>query len=134
METKLKSLISRAADQEAKTGIQGHPALTAYQLLQKGKEGSLHLRITLDEIEPGGGIDPHYHTDFPPFDHAYYVISGDIVVSLEGQTQKVGTDSLIYCHSDVTHSITNVGKNKAKVLVIKAASDGAGQGKAVYCT
>jgi len=41
----------------------------------------------------------------------------------------VGADSLIYCPSNVRHSITNVGKGTAKILRIKGSGEGEKTGK-----
>ena len=124
-------IISKAADIEAVTGIEGHPDVTVYPLL-RAAEGSLQLTVALDDIEPGGGIDPHFHKDCAVFDHAYYVISGDILVSVGGQEQRVGADTLIYHPSSEIHSIKNVGSDTAKVLLINAIAQEETRGTPVY--
>lgn len=126
-------IISKIADLEAITRLEGHHKLTAYRLLKAGEKGSLHLMVSLDVLEPGGSTDAHYHTDGDIFDHAFYVISGDLIISVAGKEQKVGADTLIYCRSNQTHSMTNVGTGKAKVLAISASAAGTDMpGKMVY--
>jgi mannose-6-phosphate isomerase-like protein (cupin superfamily) len=44
----------------------------------------------------------------------------------------VGADSIIYCPSNVRHSITNVGKGTAKILRIKGSGEGEKTGTVVY--
>lgn len=127
-------LISKAKDKEAITNLEGHSKLTAYELIRPEEDGSMHLRVVLDEIEPGGGIEPHFHELTPVCDHAYYVISGEIVVSLAGREEKVGPDTLIYCPTDVVHSLRNAGKSPAKLLRIGAAASGETGGKSVFIT
>jgi mannose-6-phosphate isomerase-like protein (cupin superfamily) len=68
----------------------------------------------------------------PVFDHAYYVISGRIRATMGDSERIVGADSLIYCPSNVRHSITNVGKGTAKILRIKGSGEGEKTGKVVY--
>ena len=128
----INGLISKAKDKEAITEMKGHSKLTAYELIRPGEDGSMHLRLLLDEIEPGGGIDLHFHELTPVCDHAYYVISGDIIASLAGREEKVGPDTLIYCLTDVIHSIRNVGKSTAKLLRIGAAASGETEGKSIF--
>ena len=101
----------------------------------KGKEHSKYLMLGMDKLQPGGGIDEHYHicdVETPVFDHAYYVISGRIRATVGDIERTVGADSLIYCPSNVKHSITNIGKTPAKILRIKGSIEGDKTGEAVY--
>lgn len=139
-------ILSKTTIQPRK-GIGGHPDITAYrflstesqvfvepdaQLVKPAEQSSLYLMLTLDEIAPGGGIQEHYHVDAPIFDHAYYVISGQIRATIGDTERIIGSDSLIYCRSNVKHSITNVGKDTAKVLRLGAAGSGDNKGRTIY--
>ena len=129
----INGLIKSKTDiKEAITDLEGHSKLTAYELLRPGENGSMHLRVVLDEVEPGGGIAPHFHELVPVCDHAYYVISGDIMVSLAGREERVGPDTLIYCPTNVIHSIRNIGESSAKLLRIGAAASGETGGRSVF--
>jgi mannose-6-phosphate isomerase-like protein (cupin superfamily) len=100
-----------------------------------GEERSKYIMLGMDKLEPGGGIVEHYHVnnaEMPVFDHAYYVISGRIRATMGDSERIVGADSLIYCPSNVRHSITNVGKGTAKILRIKGSGEGEKTGKVVY--
>jgi quercetin dioxygenase-like cupin family protein len=44
----------------------------------------------------------------------------------------VGADTLIYCPSNIRHSVTNIGKSLAKVLTIDASGEGEKSGLKVY--
>jgi quercetin dioxygenase-like cupin family protein len=101
------------------------------------KENAIHIMMGLGTFYPGGGIEEHYHVyadDVPVFDHAYYVISGKIKAVIGDQVRIVGHDSLLYCPSNVKHSITNVGKTPAKVLRVSACNEAARMGDAVWTT
>ncbi len=124
--------IRKCSGIEARSGIAGHPGLKAFTFVKPGDEGSLHTAVTLDYIEPGGGIDSHYHTDCKLFDHIYYVISGQILARLGDEEEIIGADSMIYCPSNVAHSIKNVGKKTSKIMRIAAAANGDTLGKLVY--
>jgi Cupin domain. len=96
-----------------------------------GTEPSMHIKLNLDIISPGGGVEEHYHEP-PVIDHVYYVISGRVLATV-GDTKKiVGADTLIYCPSNVRHSVTNVGKRVAKVISIDGSGEGERGGKVVY--
>lgn len=60
--------IVRAAEVAGRTGLVGHPGVTAYTLARPGLN-SRWLLATLDVVECGGGIEPHYHEGMD-FDHA----------------------------------------------------------------
>ena len=124
--------IRKLTGTEERLGIEGHPNLTAFTFVKPGEEGSLHTGVTLDFVEPEGGVNYHYHTDCDKFDHIFYVISGQIQVKLGDEEEIVGSDTIIYCRSDIPHSIKNVGKEQSKVLRIAAASNGDIRGKLVY--
>ena len=100
-----------------------------------GEERSKYVMLGMDKLEPGGGIVEHYHVnnaEMPIFDHAYYVISGRIRATMGDSERIVGADSLIYCPSNIRHSITNVGKGAAKILRIKGSGEGEKTGTVVY--
>lgn len=126
-----KVLISKAGGKKP-LDLKGHSGMKAFELIRPGADGSLYLRMVLDEVEPGGKIDLHYHELTPPCDHAYYVISGEILARVGDVARKVGADTLIYCQTDVLHSIENVGKGPAKLLRIGAAASGETGGKSIF--
>jgi mannose-6-phosphate isomerase-like protein (cupin superfamily) len=96
-----------------------------------GTEPSTYIKLNLDVISPGGGVEEHYHEP-PVVDHVYYVISGRIKATVGDVEKVVGADTLIYCPSSVKHSVTNVGKRVAKVISIDASAEGVRGGKIVY--
>jgi mannose-6-phosphate isomerase-like protein (cupin superfamily) len=101
----------------------------------EGEERSKYIMLGMDKLEPGGGIVEHYHvnnSEMPIFDHAYYVISGRIRATMGDSERIVGADCLIYCPSNVRHSITNIGKGTAKILRIKGSGEGEKTGTVVY--
>jgi mannose-6-phosphate isomerase-like protein (cupin superfamily) len=126
-----KALISKASDKKP-LDLVGHSGMNALEIIRPGKDGSLFLRMVLDEVEPGGKIEPHYHILEPPADHGYYVISGQIKARVGDKEEVVGPDTLIYCQTDVVHSIENVGKTPAKLIRLGAAASGDSSGKSVF--
>jgi quercetin dioxygenase-like cupin family protein len=130
--TASKGLFRKPGDLGARTGVEGHPKVTVHPLLQSGEEGSLYLVINYNEIEPGGSSNPHYHKDCDVFDHVHYILSGDILASVDGREFKAGPDSLVYCRSDELHSFKNVGSETARVLLISGLNVGGTGGKLVF--
>ena len=123
--------VEHGVEAEGHHNMQGYGFLTvaseAATHRMRGKELSKHLMLGLDKFPPGGGIAEHSHeysAEMPIFDHVYYVISGRIRATVGDVEKTVGADSLIYCPSNIKHSILNVGKTTAKVLRIAACGDG----------
>jgi quercetin dioxygenase-like cupin family protein len=122
---------------EHKANAEGHHNMQGFGFLtvateaathgRVGKELARNMMLGLDVFPPGGGIKAHCHVygpDAPIFDHAYYVISGKIKATVGDVERTVGHDSLIYCPSNIKHSILNVGKTTAKILRIAACNEG----------
>ena len=125
-------LIIKAKEKPLITEIPGHTGIKAWELIRPGENGSIHLRMLLNEFEPGGGIYLHSHDLVPVADHAYYVISGRIKAVIGDKEEIVGPDTLLYCLTDTLHSIENVGNEPAKLLRIGAAATGDSSGKSVF--
>jgi mannose-6-phosphate isomerase-like protein (cupin superfamily) len=121
---------------------EGHPKNEGYTFLRPitqsarvGKEPSMHIDLGLNKLQSGGGIEEHFHEyneEMPIFDHVYYIISGRIRATIGDAERIVGADTLIYCPSDVRHSITDVGKGNAKLLRMSGSGEGERMGEAVY--
>ena len=121
---------------------EGHPNQDDFRFIRPssekdrvGKEPSKHFMLTLDKIQPGGGVEEHYHEyndKMPIFNYVYYVISGKIRATIGDTERTVGADSLIYCPSNVRHSIAKVGKGLARILRISGSGYGNKMGGAVW--
>jgi quercetin dioxygenase-like cupin family protein len=99
-----------------------------------GNETSKHTTFALAKFGPGGGFDEHYReytNEKPIFDLVFYVISGRVRVTIGDVKKTVGADTLIYCPSNVKHSMTVVGKG-AKVIMIYGTGEGERMGIPVY--
>ena len=141
-EDKRTGYIMTISEAERGRGAEGHPGNQGYSYLRPntarikvGKEPSMHISLGLNKIQPGGGIEEHYHEydiETPIFDHIYYVISGQIKATIGSMERIVGADSLIYCPSNIKHSITNVGKGMAKLIRVSGSGEGARMGGPVY--
>jgi quercetin dioxygenase-like cupin family protein len=127
-----KGLIIKAKEKPLITEIPGHSKIKAWEIIRPGENGSIHLRMLLNEFEPGGGIELHTHELVPVADHAYYVISGKIKAVIGDKEEIVGPDTLLYCLTDTLHSIENVGDGPAKLLRIGAAATGDSSGKSIF--
>jgi quercetin dioxygenase-like cupin family protein len=100
-----------------------------------GNETSKHTTLALFEFQPGGGFDEHYrefNAETPVFDLVFYIISGRIRVTLGDVEKTVGADTLVYCPSNVRHSMKVIGNSNAKMLMIYGTGEGEKMGVPIY--
>lgn len=124
------SVISLEAT-EARTGLEGHPGVTAHRFVSGPDNGTRWLLVTLNIIEPGGGIDPHYHEGLTA-DHAYFLVDGRLLARIGDSEQLVDANSLMVFRSDTIHGFRVVGDRQARVLRLGAAPDGIATGGSVF--
>ena len=98
-------------------------------------EPSIYTWISLETIYPGGCIDElyrKYNAEAPIYDHVSYVTSGRVRVTVGDAAKTIGPDTLCYFPSNMTHSVTNVGKGLARYVSINTQAAGKTMGEAVY--
>jgi len=122
--------IIRLGELSPRTGLPGHPGVTAYSFARPGQD-CRWLLVTLDVVEEGGGIEPHYH-QCQDFDHAYYVIAGELLVTIGDEEYRVGPDSLIIFPSRVVHGFRAISPAGARVLRLGASPTGEATGGSVF--
>jgi quercetin dioxygenase-like cupin family protein len=121
--------IIRKSDIEPKSNIEGHPGITIYRFARPGSN-SRWLLLTLNEYDDGGAIEPHYH-EGPEFDHAYYIIEGEVIARVGDHEERVGPESLLLFPSGTVHGFKVVGK-RARILRLGASDTGRASGGNVY--
>lgn len=118
-------------DTVARRDIEGHPGVTGHRFVSGPDRGTRWLLVTLNLIEPGGGIDPHYHEGLIA-DHAYYLIDGEVMALIGDEEHRVRPNGLMVFRSDVVHGFRVVGDRPARVLRLGAAPDGVATGGSVF--
>lgn len=116
---------------EPRTGLEGHPGVTAHRYVSGPDRGTRWMLVTLNVIEPGGGIDPHYHEGMTA-DHAYFLIDGRAVARIGDEEHEVLPNGLMVFRADVVHGFRIVGNEPARVLRLGAAPDGIATGGSVF--
>lgn len=123
--------VIRFADVVPTTGLPGHPGTAAHRLMRRGTDESRWLHVTYNVIEPGGGIDPHYHAGLEA-DHAYFVVSGTARARIGDEEYDVGVGDLMVFPCAVVHGFTVTSSDGAHVLRLGAAADGHTTGGSVF--
>ncbi len=123
--------VIRMAEVAPTLGLEGHPGTAAYRLMRPGTEQSRWLHVTYNVIEPGGGIDPHYHAGIDA-DHAYFVISGTARACIGQEEFDVGPGDMMVFDCSTVHGFTVTGDETAHVLRLGASGDGRTTGGSVF--
>ena len=86
------------------------------------KVGRDELSMIEFELEPGfEGPDPHAHDDHVD---SFYVLEGEAEFLLDGETVRLGTGSFVAAPIGVTHTFSNPGPRRARLLNVHAPSTG----------
>lgn len=78
--------------------------------------GSPHQRLVMSRLEPGGSIEPHFHS----FEEVVYVLAGRIELKLGDAVHELGPDDFALAQTGTPHSWRNAGSEAARWLEISA--------------
>jgi mannose-6-phosphate isomerase-like protein (cupin superfamily) len=62
-----------------------------------------------------GGPPPHVHREF---EHAWYVLSGELQVQLGEETMQMGPGAFVYVPKGVPHTFANPGSEPVRMIAI----------------
>jgi mannose-6-phosphate isomerase-like protein (cupin superfamily) len=80
--------------------------------------GATHVDLHVNRIRAGTVPGPyHLHTDA---ENVYLVLSGDVVVSIDGEAHRLGPGDAAFIPPGVPHSASNVGSVDAELIEIYA--------------
>ena len=83
--------------------------------------GARQVDLHLNTIAAGSAPGPyHLHNEV---ENVYYVISGDVVIRLDGVDHPVQAGQVVFIPPGVAHSATNVGTTDAQLLELYAPVD-----------
>ncbi len=74
-----------------------------------------HVLVSQITLEPGEVVRPHK----APVDAFFYVLEGESVVEVEGESVVAGVDTLIPSSAGHLHAIRNEGAGLVRFLVVK---------------
>ena len=76
-------------------------------------DGSKRFEVHIQEGRKGGGPPPHHH----PWDEAFYVLEGEVALTLEGETRALGPGSYVHVPAGTVHAYENLSES-AKLLAV----------------
>jgi quercetin dioxygenase-like cupin family protein len=78
-----------------------------------GKDTANQIVEWVDDVEPGVGIPPHFHTRE---DEIFRVIKGQIEMTVDGKTTVLKAGDTAFAPKNIPHAWTVVGTEKAKMI------------------
>lgn len=123
--------IIRKQDAHFDNALKGHPGVEAFHFVSGPDDFARFLMVSLDVIEHGGGIDPHYHEGLVA-DHAYYLADGEVLARIGNEEFTVTKDSLMVFDCTVVHGFKVVSPEGARVLRLGASATGKSTGGSVF--
>ena len=79
--------------------------ITSWLLVAESTAGARHLTTSLVEMSPGGRQHLHRHAT----EQSYFIISGEGLMQVGEQTERVQPGDTVFIHSDTVHGLINDG-------------------------
>jgi mannose-6-phosphate isomerase-like protein (cupin superfamily) len=93
-----------------------HTKALCWTFVSPNMQGNRAFELMLTTVEPGGGAEIVTHAT----EHAYYVISGRMRATVEGQQYDLGPGSCLYMDKEAEHGLQVVGDEPVSFIVIFA--------------
>jgi mannose-6-phosphate isomerase-like protein (cupin superfamily) len=96
--------VIREADRKFSTieSVAGSKGLSIATLIS-GEDGSVHVEVSVSELEPGGQVSGHLH----PFEESFYILSGSALLSIDGQRYALAPDDFGFVPVSTPHAWSN---------------------------
>jgi mannose-6-phosphate isomerase-like protein (cupin superfamily) len=67
------------------------------------QDGSVHVEVSVSELEPSGQVSGHLH----PFEESFYILSGSALLSIDGHRYALGPDDFGFVPVATPHAWSN---------------------------
>lgn len=108
-----KAILRRMKDIESSCPPK-HTNTDAFVLCNKATVGCEHIEFFLSEIHPGGEAEEDVH---PISEHAYFMISGRGLATVEGEEFIVEPSDCLYIPPGAKHGIKPIGGQTIRFVV-----------------
>ena len=82
---------------------------------------SKRFEVHIQEGEEGGGPPPHFH----PWDEAFYVLEGEVEVTTNHATHRLGPGGYVHIPAGTVHAYTNKSSPTKLLAVVSDSRGGA---------
>jgi len=96
--------------------FEGHSEGYAHKSLVNRAEGSVLTGLSINELAPGGRIDPHVHS----FEESFYVLSGEALVVINGSSYHVSVGDYAAVKVGSPHAWRAIGSTPVRWLQMAA--------------
>jgi len=79
-----------------------------------GEDLSKPFEVHIQEGVQGGGPPPHFH----PWDEAFYVVDGEVEVTVEGQSTTVSAGGYVHIPGGAIHAYKNISGTAKMIGVV----------------
>lgn len=115
--TKIKPTVIREQDCPAEDWAKlGRNNVSWKTLISSDRTPTDSITMGIAEIKPGAPDEIHLHRHEPS--EAYYVLSGNGYVSIDGVKTDLGTGSAVFVPSNALHAVGNSGKEVLRLLYV----------------
>ena len=83
-------------------------------------DGAKRFEVHIQEGVSGGGPPPHHH----PWDEAFYVLEGEVSLTIEGETCVLGPGSYAHLPAGTIHAYENVSETARLLAVVSDCRGG----------
>ena len=95
---------------------EGHSEGYVHESLVAREEGSVHTGLSVNELAPGGRIDPHVHS----FEESFYLLSGEALVTINGSGYHLVTGDYAVVKVGTPHAWRTMGTAPVRWLQMAA--------------
>jgi len=95
---------------------EGHSEGYVHESLVGREEGSVLTGLSMNELAPGGHIDPHVHS----FEESFYLLSGEALVTINGAGYRIVAGDYAVVKVGTPHAWRAVGTTPARWLQMAA--------------
>jgi len=104
------------------SALKGHPTFAGhsqgyrYVSLVDHETGSVHTGLSMNELAPGGSIEPHVHS----FEEGFYILQGTAEITINGARQSVKPGDYAAIKIGTPHGWQNTGSTPVRWLQMHA--------------
>src|SRR4030095_761734 len=84
---------------------EGHSEAYVHESLVAREEGSVHTGLSVNELAPGGRIDPHVHS----YEESFYLLNGEALVTIHGAGYHLGPGDYAVVKVGTSHAWRALG-------------------------
>ena len=78
------------------------------------QQGAVHTELAVGALAPGGWLQRHFHS----FEEALYVLAGELIVEIDGNTHRLAAGDYTFMPVGVWHTLGNAGSEQTRWMSV----------------